>query len=60
MLNKDCSERKNELKSCIQYIEVGIKFIGHEIKECTELAEHEMDIHNVMSVFKSKKCIIER
>jgi len=45
MLNKDCSERKNELKNCVQYIRIGIKFIGHEIKECTELAEHEMDIY---------------
>jgi hypothetical protein len=45
----------NELKSCVQYIGVGIKFIRHEIKECTELAEHKMDIHNVMSVFKSNQ-----
>jgi hypothetical protein len=52
MLNKDCSERKNEW---VQYIRIGIKFIGHEIKECTELAEHEMDIHNVISVFKSNQ-----
>jgi hypothetical protein len=46
----------NELKNCVQYIGHGLKFIGHEIKENTELAEHERGIHVVMSAFgKIKK-----
>jgi hypothetical protein len=37
----------NELKNCVQYIGLGGKFIGHGIKEKTELAEDETCIHNV-------------
>jgi hypothetical protein len=45
----------NELKNCVQYIGLGIKFIGHEIKENTELAEHETGIYNKMSAFNKEK-----
>jgi hypothetical protein len=45
----------NELKNCVQYIGHGLKFIGHEIKENTELAEHETSIHDVMSAFSKVK-----
>jgi hypothetical protein len=34
----------NELENCVQYIGYGLKLIGHEIKENTELAEHETGI----------------
>jgi hypothetical protein len=45
----------NELKNCIQYIGHGLKFIGHEIKENTELAEHETGIDNAKSTFSKVK-----
>jgi hypothetical protein len=45
----------NELKNCVQYIGHGLKFIGHEIKENTELAEHETGIHDLMSAFSKVK-----
>lgn len=48
----------NELKTCVRFIGHGIKFIGDEIKENTELAEHETGIHDVKSTFsKIKKAI---
>jgi hypothetical protein len=44
-----------ELKKCALYISHKIKksagFIGYEIKENTELAEHEAGLHDVKSVF---------
>jgi hypothetical protein len=45
----------NELKNCVQYIGLGIKYIGHGIKENTELAEHETGIYNIMSAFNKVK-----
>jgi hypothetical protein len=47
-----------ELKKCVQLIGRGVKLIGHEIKENTELAEHETGIDNAKSTFsKIKKAI---
>jgi hypothetical protein len=47
-----------ELKNCVQLIVHGIKLIGHEIIENTELAEHETGIDNVKTTFsKIKKAI---
>jgi hypothetical protein len=55
MLNKTVQKRMNELKNCAQYIGHGLKFIGHKIKENTELAEHETGIHDVKSAFSKVK-----
>jgi hypothetical protein len=47
-----------KLKNCIQLIGHGIKLIGHEIKENTELAEHETGIDNAKSTFSKIKKVI--
>jgi hypothetical protein len=47
-----------ELKNCVQLIGHGIKLIGHEIKENTELAEHETGIDNAKSTFSKIKKVI--
>ena len=50
-----------ELKNCVQLIGHGIKLIGHEIKENTELAEHETGINNFKkeseSIFNKMKSL---
>jgi hypothetical protein len=48
----------NKLKNCVQFIGHGLKFIGHEIKENTELAEHETGVHDVLSPQKVCKQLI--
>jgi hypothetical protein len=47
-----------ELKNCVQLIGRGIKLIGHEIKENTELAEHETNIDNAKSTFSKIKKVV--
>jgi hypothetical protein len=47
-----------KLKNCIPLIGHGIKLIGHEIKENTELAEHETGIDNAKSTFSKIKKVI--
>ena len=46
MLDKTVQTEWLSLKNCTQLIGHDIKLIGHEIKENTELAEHETGIDN--------------
>jgi hypothetical protein len=62
ILDKVCYEKMSGIKRSAQHVMKAATYIGHGIKENTELAEHEAGVDNVKkcasSVFKKMRNVI--